>query len=308
MKVAVFGAGGVGGYVGGRLAEAGEDVHLIARGDHLEALRRDGLRVHSTAGDLSVDLPATDDPAEVGPCDLVLFCVKSYDTEAAAGRLGPLLKPRTAVVSLQNGVTNEAVLADVIGAEHVVGGVAYVLSTIEAPGVIDHESDGARLVVGELDGRHSDRLEAFRRACGAATGLDAEIADDIDVERWDKFAFICALSGMTAAVRRPIGEIRAVEETWAMFERMLGEVTDVAAAAGVDLPDDTADRWIDVTEDLGDEGYSSLHYDLTHGKRMELEALHGTVVSRAAEHGVDVPMHEAVYAVLKPWAVLNGGG
>lgn len=308
MKVAVFGAGGVGGYVGGRLAESGAEVHLIARGEHLQALREDGLRVRSPAGDVSVELPATDDPAEVGPCDYVLFCVKSFDTEAAAADLAPLLGDGTAVVSLQNGVDNERVLADAVGEDHVVGGVAYILSTIAEPGVIAHESDVADLVVGELDGRHSDRVEAFRAACASATGLDCEVSTDVEADLWEKFAFICALSGMTAAVRLPVGAIRSTDESWAMFERLLEEVVLVAAAAGIDLPDDTVDRWVALGEDLDEDGYSSLHYDMTHGKRMELDALHGAVVERAREMEVEAPMHEAVYGILGPWAERNAQG
>ena len=304
MKVAVFGAGGIGGLLGGRLARDGHEVHLIARGDHLAALREDGLRVESADGDFHVDVHATDDPEAVGPCDYVLFTVKSFDTEAAAADLDPLVGGDTAVISLQNGVDNEPTLAQAVGAEHVMGGVAYVFSTIGAPGVVEHQGGPDRYVVGELDGEESVRAVAFVEACGAA-GIDVDLVPDVRREIWEKTAFICAQSGMTAAVRLPLGAIREEPESWAMYRRIIEEACAVARAEGVDLPDDTVERWMSFAEGLEDEMYSSLHYDLTHEKRMELEGLHGAVRRRAAEHGVDVPTIDAVYAILKPWASRN---
>ena len=305
MKFAVFGAGGVGGYLGSRLADAGHDVHLLARGDHLEALRSDGLRIESIAGDTAVDPPATDDPADVGACDYVLFCVKSYDTRAAAADLAPLIGVDTAIVSFQNGVDNERWLADEVGADHVVGGVAYIFSTIAEPGTVEHTGGPARFVYGELDGRRTDRIEALDDALSASEGIDAVLADDIDVERWRKFAFICAQAGMTAATRVPLGELRETDASWTMYRRIVEEVCAVARAEGVDLPEDTVDQWLAFASDLDPEMTSSLHYDLTHGKRLELDALHGSVVRHAGNVDVDVPMNEAVHAILRPWAVRN---
>jgi len=306
MKVAVFGAGGVGAYLGGRLAQAGADVHLIARGDHLAALRESGLQVESVAGDFEVDLPATDDPAEVGPCDFVLFTVKAYDTESAAAQLGPLLGEHTAVITFQNGVDNEARIAGAVGREHVMGGVAQIFSTIGAPGVIQHTGGPARFVFGELDGSRSERAERFLDACERATGVDPELSTDVEVAVWEKAAFICAQSGMTAAVRLPLGDIRSVPESWGMYRRVVEEVVAVGRAAGVDLSGDAVDRLVDFAEGLEDDAYSSLHYDLTHGNRMEVEALYGAVRKRAGANGVEVPMNEALYAILAPWAVRNG--
>lgn len=307
IKIAVYGAGGVGGYFGGRLADAGADVHLIARGEHLEAIRRDGLRVESVFGDFHVDVPASDAPTEIGPCDYVLFTVKSVDTEAAARQLGPLLDDDTAVISLQNGIDNEAKLADEIGAEHVMGGVAYVLSYIADPGVIEHTGGPTSVVFGELDGSRSVRAERFLEWWDRA-GVDAELSEDIRAVLWEKAGFICALAGMTAAVRLPIGSIRSVPESWEMFRRLLEEVYTVAAAQGVELPDETVAEKMEMAEWLEADAYSSLHYDLTQGKPMELEALHGAVVRRAREADVDVPMNEAVYAILRPWAERNRTG
>ncbi|EMA08079.1 ketopantoate reductase [Haloarcula vallismortis] len=302
MKLCIFGVGGIGGYLGARLADAGHEVHLIARGEHLAALQSDGLRVESIHGDTAVDLPATDEPAEVGPCDAVLLCVKSNDTRAAAADMAPLLREGTAVVSFQNGVDNEAWLAETIDESHVVGGVAYIFSTIKEPGIVEHTGGPARFVYGELDGRRTERIESLDDALSASEGIDAVLADDIRVELWRKFAFICAHAGMTATTRRPVGDLRAYETTWAMYRRLIEEVCAVARAEGVALPDDTVAEWLDFAEELDPEMYSSLHYDLTHDKPMELDALSGSVVRHADEVGVDVPMNEAVTAILSPAA------
>jgi len=303
MKVAVYGAGGVGAYFGGRLAEAGVEVHLVARGDHLRALQRDGLRVESVHGDFALDLPATDDPGEIGPCDYVLFCVKSFDTEAAAERTQALLGEDTGVLSLQNGVDNERVLATELGREHVLGGVAYIFSTIAEPGVVSHTGGPGKILFGELDGRRTQRGERLLDACERA-GVGVELSENIQRELWRKAAFICAQAGTTAAVRLPLGDIRSTDESWAMYRRLLEEVVVVGEASGVDL-DGVVDEWLSFATELEDDTYSSLHYDMTHDKRMELEALHGAVLGRAREHEIDVPTTEAVYAVLAPWAERN---
>jgi 2-dehydropantoate 2-reductase len=304
-SIAVYGAGGVGAYFGGRLALAGADVSLIARGEHLEALRSGSLRVESIHGDFEVDLPATDDPADIGPVDYVLVCVKSFDTGTID--LDPLVGEDTAVVSLQNGVRNERILAEAVGEDHVLGGVCYIFSTIKEPGVVEHTGGPARIVFGELDGSVTDRAERFRDRCEHA-GIDVELAADVRVEMWEKFTFIVAQAGMTAAVRLPLGEIRDSEAAWAMYERLMREVKAVAAAEDAPLPEGTVDRWLAFARDLDADAYSSLHYDMTHGKRMELDAFHGTVVDLAAEHGIDVPACEAVYAILEPWAERNARG
>ena len=305
MKFAVFGAGGVGGYLGARLADAGHEVHLIARGDHLAALQSSGVRVESVAGDTVAECPATDDPADVGPCDYVLFCVKAYDTREAAADLAPLLDDETAVVSFQNGVDNEAWLADEIGDDHVVGGVAYIFSTIADPGVVAHTGGPARFVFGELDGARTPRIEALDDALSSCDGVEAVLTDDVRVELWRKFCLICAQAGMTATTRLPLGEIRETEASWTMYRRLMEEVSAVARAEGVDLPETVVDEWCAFAEDLDPEMYSSLHYDLIHDKRLELDALHGSVVRHAEDVDVDVPMNEAVDAILRPWAERN---
>lgn len=304
MKVAVFGTGGVGGYFGGRLALAGAEVHLIARGAHLEALRTSGLRVTSPKGDFQIDLPATDDPSQVGPCDYVLFSVKSFDTDDAAAPLPALMGDETAVVSFQNGVDNEARIARAVGREHVMGGAAYIFSGIVEPGLVAHTGGPARIVFGEMDGSRSQRAERFLEICQRAD-IDAELSDEINRVLWDKFAFICAQAGLTAAVRLPIGDVRTVAESWMAFKGVVEEVCAVAAAEGVELPGDTVNRHASFAEQLEAGGYSSLYDDLTNGRRMELEALHGTVVRYAHQHKISVPVSEAIYAILRPWAVRN---
>jgi len=302
MHIAVFGAGGIGGYLGARLADAGHEVDLLARGSHLEALRTDGLRVESVTGDTAADLPATDDPADIGPVDAVLFCVKSHDTRSAAATLDPLLGDDTAVVSFQNGVENERWLAEEVGERHVVGGVAYILSTIREPGVVEHTGGPARFVYGELDGERTDRIERLDAALRACDGVEAVLADDIEVELWRKFAFICAHSGMTAATRLPVGDIRDHEDSWRMYRRIIEEVCAVARANGISVPTGTVNEWVELAQSLDEESYSSLHYDLTHQKAMELDTLNASVVHHAAGTDIDVPMNEAVTAVLRPWA------
>jgi 2-dehydropantoate 2-reductase len=304
VKIAVYGTGGVGGYLGGRLALAGADVHLIARGSHLEAIRKNGLKVTSTKGDFEVDLPATDDLPEIGACDFVIFGVKSYDTDEAAPGLHPLIGDNTAVVTFQNGVDNEDKIARVVGEQHVLGGVAYIFSRISEPGVIAHTGGPARFIFGEMDGTPSDRAHQLLDMCVKAD-VDAKLSEDIVQLLWDKFAFICAQAGMTAAVRLPIGDIRDVEESREAFRSMVGEVVAVAAAEGVDLPADTLERHMSFADKLEPSGYSSLYDDLVTGRRMELEALHGTVLRRAERHNVQVPVSAAIYSILRPWAVRN---
>jgi 2-dehydropantoate 2-reductase len=300
MKVGVVGAGGVGGHYGGRLALAGAEVGLIARGAHLAAIRERGLGIRADDGDFTVCVAASEDPAEIGLCDAVLFCVKSYDTDQAAALLGPLLKPETGVVSLQNGVDNEEKIAARIGPEHVLGGVSFILAHIAEPGVVEQVGSVRRVIFGELDGSRSERvtrlLTEFRRA-----EIDSDLADDIRVVLWDKFAYLCALAGLTAVTRLPIDELLAVPETRKLFREIVREVSLVARAEGVELADDIVEQKTAFAETLGPSSFSSLHHDLVTGHRLELDALHGELTRRAARRGVHVPVSEMIYSLLRPW-------
>lgn len=304
MRIAVLGAGGVGGYFGGRLAQAGEDVSLIARGAHLAALRDNGLSVTSPLGNFATDVFATDQPSAVGPVDVVLFTVKAQHTAEAADGLGPLIGPDTAVVSLQNGLGNEEIIDAAVGPGHVLGGVAYILATIGEPGTIVHSGGPASVIFGELDGGRTERsrrlLDAFRQA-----KVNATLSTDIRTVMWDKFALICALAGVTAAIRLPIGEIRENPASWELFGRLLREAATVAASEGVELSEETLTRQERFALGLEPGVFSSLHYDLTHGKPMELDALHGELLRRADVGSVDVPATRAVHAILRPWEARN---
>jgi 2-dehydropantoate 2-reductase len=300
-----MGAGGMGGYFGGRLARAGEPVAFVARGDHLRAIQAGGLVVRSITGDFAVRAPATDDPRRVpelmGPVDLVLFCVKSYDTAAAAEAIRPALGPDTAVLTLQNGVVNEETLGRALGPERVLGGLVYGFAVIEAPGVIRH-TQGGRIVFGELDGAVRPRtariLEAGRRA-----GFPIEIAPDIRRALWEKYLTICALSGMTALSRRPIGDVRACPESRRMYRAILEELAALARAEGVALADDAVEQGMAGADRLDADSYASLYHDLTRGRRLELEALQGHAVRLGARHGIPTPTLACVYAALRPAAL-----
>ncbi|MGH2429048.1 MAG: 2-dehydropantoate 2-reductase [Candidatus Limnocylindria bacterium] len=304
MKIAVFGSGAVGGYFGARLASAGSDVQFVARGENLAVMRERGLDVESVFGDMHLDPAAfgvTDDPASIGPSDMVLFTVKSYDTDAAAASLAPLLHARTGVISLQNGIDNEERIAGRIGAEHILGGAAFLFAHRAGPGHIRHTGGPARIVFGEMDGRRSERIEAFLAECGRAR-IAADVAPDIQVALWSKFVFLCAQAGLTAATREPIGVIRETPDTAALFRRVMEEIVSLGRAEGVALPDDLVERQLEFAASLEPNGRSSMYDDMVAGRPMELEALLGEVVRRGAQAGVATPVSETLYAVLLPTA------
>ncbi|GLZ48983.1 2-dehydropantoate 2-reductase [Actinomycetospora sp. NBRC 106375] len=300
LRVAMMGTGGVGGYFGARLADSGHDVAFLARGRHLEAIRRDGLRVHSPLGDLSLPDPrATDDPAEVGPVDMVVVGVKLWDTEQAVSSLAPMQGDRTAVVSLQNGVMKDDVLARTVGAAHVLGGVCYIAATIAEPGVIEHSGSLQRIVIGEFDGTRSPRVEAFRAALADA-GVDVDVAVSEQIERttWEKFVFLVGLSGTTSLARTTIGPIRSHPRSRAFLYDVMDEVVQVARAQGVALPADFADDRLAFVDTVPATMTSSMHRDLERGHRLEVDWLSGDVVARGARLGVSTPANRAIAEVL----------
>src|SRR5262249_35022017 len=265
------------------------------------AIRRDGLRVHSlTEGERVVKIDAVETLDGGAPADAVLFCVKSYDTESAATALRPVIGPDTAVVSLQNGVDNEEQIDRVLRRSHAVGGAAYVLAGIEAPGVIAHRF-GGRIVFGELSGRATPRCERLRDALAAASVL-VEISADIRRVLWEKYLFICAQAGLTALTRCPIGIVRGIPETWRMFRTILEEVTALARASGVTLPANVVETLVKQGEAMPATLMASLGNDLMQGRRLELEALHGYAARLGERLEIATPAVSAVYAALKPHA------
>lgn len=299
VRIAVVGAGGVGGYFGGRLTEAGADVVFVARGAHLRALRTTGLRIDSPNG--SVHLPhvnATDDPATIGPVDIVLFAVKLYDAEAATKMLPPLLGPDTAVVPLQNGVEGPDIVSRAIGSANTVGGTVYVSAVIAEPGLIRHTAMD-QLFFGELDHRRTPRLERFLEACTPAK-FRPTLSDDIQVDIWTKFVRLSVFSGMTAATRSPIGPIINDPDLLAMLKAAVREGTLVAQAKGVRVPDDAPERVEKAYRALPPHAKASMLEDLERGRRLELPWLSGAVVRIGEEVGVPTPIHRFITTILKP--------
>ncbi len=300
LSIVVMGTGGVGGYFGARLARAGDAVTFVARGAHLEAIQRRGLTIRSTVeGEYTVRAEAVASLAGRPPADVVLFCVKAFDTDTAAAVIRPVVGPHTAVVSLQNGVDNEARIDAILGPGHAVGGAAYVFAVIESPGVVAHRFAG-RIVFGEMDGRVSERCQRLQAAFARA-GVPAEVSPDIQRVLWEKYLFISAQAGVTALTRCPTGVIRAVPETWRLYRTLLEELAAVARAAGVRLAPDVVESIVKQAAGLAADTTSSLASDLARGRRLELEALHGHAARLGERLGVPTPAIATVYAALKPY-------
>lgn len=302
MKIAILGSGGVGGYFGGRLAAAGSDVTFIARGAHLDAIRRNGLRLTSPRGDAHIARPkAVETIAEAGPVDLVLVGVKLWDTEAVAASLVPLAEAGAAILSLQNGVQKDDILRARAPAGAVMGGVCYIAATIAEPGVIAHAGTLQRLVFGEYGGARSARGEAFLRACAEA-GIDAEFSDAIEQLIWEKFVFLVGLSGTTALFRTTIGAIREDAGHRAMLLDAMRETVAVGRAKGVPLPEDFADGRLAFCDTIPAGMTSSMRTDLERGNRLELPWLSGGVVEMGRALGVPTPVNAAIVDALAPFA------
>jgi 2-dehydropantoate 2-reductase len=305
MKIAVMGSGGVGGFYGGHLAHAGYDVSFIARGSHLAAMREDGLAIENPPrGHVHIPRVAvTDDPATIGVADVVLIAVKLWDTEAAAYAVAPLVGPKTAVLSLQNGVTKDDILRRALGEAPVVGGVVYVAANIVRPGVIRQTGTMQRCVFGEYDGRRSERVEALHDALLHA-GLKAEISDDIRRTLWEKYVVVVGLSGSTTTMRSTIGPIREHPQTRAFLCDLMKETVAVGRAHGINLPEDYAEQRLVFVDSLAADITSSMHHDLNSGNRLEVPWLSGGVVQLGQKVGVPTPANRAVSDIL----ALQAGG
>lgn len=305
MKIAMMGSGGVGGFFGGRLAKAGHDVRFIARGSHLAALRAQGLTIENEPqGNIHIPkVNATEDPASIGTVDLVILSVKLWDTEAAAQQVKPIVGPDTAVLSLQNGVTKDAIMRRVFGDKAVMGGVCYVATHISRPGTIRQTGTMQRIVVGEYGGRKSKRAEELHAAL-ASSGVTAELSDDVRRSIWEKYVFLVGLSATTTTMRRTLGPIRSNAQTRTFLHDVIREVVAVGRAHGVALPEDYADNRLAFGDTLPADMTSSMHHDLEKGNRLEVEWLSGGVVKLGKEKGVPTPCNRAVCDIL----ALHAGG
>jgi 2-dehydropantoate 2-reductase len=300
MRVAIFGAGGVGAYFGARLAEADAELNVVARGAHLDAIRADGLRVDSVLGDMHVrPAIASDDPADIGPVDVVLLGVKTWQVPEVAPALVPLLGPETIVVPLQNGVETVEQLAPVVGGEHVVGGVCGGFCFIVGPGHVRHIGGTTFIKFGRLDGRRSRRVGALRDAFVRA-GVDVEVPDDIRVALWEKFLLVVSFGGLGAVTRAPIGVLVKEPGTRELLMRGMREIEAVGRALGVALPGGVVERALAVLDSVTPSGTSSLQRDVAAGKRSELDEWTGAVVRLGRRAGVPTPLHDFLYAVLLP--------
>lgn len=307
LKIAIQGAGGVGGYFGGRLAQSGAEVTFLCRGAHLAAIRERGLRVESVAGDFVIDAArATDQIEEVGPVDFVLICVKAFQLEAAARQLGPLLGPRTLVVPTQNTIESIRRLPQIVGAEHVVGGFCRILSSRAAPGLIRHVGATPDITFGHLDGHADPRLEALRDLF-TQVGVTATIAPDIVAKLWEKLIFVATLGGIGALARAPIGVVRTVPECRAMLEAGMREIEQLGRARGIAIAPGIVESYMGYIDRLEPTSVASMQRDLQSGRTSELYECVGALVQAAREIGQPMPIHTLVFAALLPVELRNRG-
>ena len=300
MRIAVVGTGGIGGPYGASLAAAGADVTFVARGAHLAAIRESGLRVEGDRGEIHIrPAQATDDIAEIGTADFVLFCVKLWDVEEAGASLRTILGPETAVVPLQNGVDAAERLIAVLGTEAIMGGTAFVTGNIAAPGVIRQTGTYQRMTFGELDGRISDRGQRLRELCEKA-GFEGVLSSDIRVPVWEKFILLVPLSGLNALTRVPLGKWRDDPDLLALYEAALRETVAVGVAEGVRLSPDSVEKGMAMMRSMPPYHMTSMGNDLLRGTRLELPWFAGKVVELGRRHGIPTPVNGFIYAALKP--------
>ncbi len=297
MRIAIMGSGGLGGYFGARLAQGGADVTFIARGAHLEAMRSHGLMIE---GPEPLHLPqvrAVQDPAEAGPQDFVLFGVKLWDTEESLRLIRPMVGPETTIISFQNGVLKDEYLRAAYEPARIMGGVAYIATTIDRPGVIRQTGPLQRLIFGEFDGSRSSRAEALLEACLRGQ-IKAEISPDIQRDIWQKYVFLVGISGTTTTMRSRIGPIRTNPQTRAFLLDVMREVVAVGRAQGVDLDEDYAEQRLAFADGVAPDMTSSMHHDLERGNRLEVRWLSGGVVSLGQQVGVPTPLNRAIFDIL----------
>ena len=307
MRIAIFGTGAVGGYFGGRLAASGEDVTFIARGQHLDAIRQNGLRVTSPNGDFVVrPAKVTDDSSAVGVVDAVLVAVKAWQVPEVAPAIKPMMGPETFVVPLQNGVDAVNQLAEALERDHVIGGLCKILSSVAAPGRIQHSGMEPYVAFGELDTSASSRTERLFRAFKQA-GVTVELPPDINVAIWKKFALIASWSGMGALTRVPIGLLREVPETRRMLENAMREITRIASANGVELESDIVKRTMEVVDSAPATATTSMQRDIAAGLPSELDSQNGAAVRLGKRVGVETTVNSFIYYCLQPLELVARG-
>ena len=297
MRIAVLGSGGIGGYYGALLAKAGHDVSFIARGAHLEAMQQRGLTLRTPDGDSTIPVTAVADTRTVGAVDLVLFCVKSYDTEPAAQALAPLMARDTAVVTLQNGVDNVEAIASVVGSGTVLVGVVYIALQLAGPGMVQRTGGEGKIVLGELGRTLTERVQRIASAF-QQSGVPHQVSTDINRVLWEKFLFIAGVGGVTALARSGIGPLLASPEGRTLLTTSCEEIAAVARAERVPLPAEAVDRAVEQAATLPPQWRSSLARDLEDGRRLEVEALSGAVVRRGLKLGLPTPIHQTIAACL----------
>ena len=300
MRIAVFGTGGVGGYFGGRLAQLGEDVVFIARGEHLRAIKEKGLKVDTRDGDFVIHpAAATDNVNEVGVVDLVIVGVKAWQVPDAARAIKPLVGANTVVLPLQNGVDAAAQLVATLGPDNVIGGLCRIVSFVVGPGHIRHAGFTPSVIIGELDNRRTDRIVALEQLFKRA-GVEISIAADIQVALWTKFLFIASFSGIGAMANAPAGVIRTDPHWRTQMLRAMQEIYALAHARGINLPPNSIDAVTASVDGLPEDATSSMQRDIAAGKPSELESQNGAVVRMAREAGIEVPTHSTIYQTLQP--------
>jgi 2-dehydropantoate 2-reductase len=303
MRIAFMGSGGLGGYFGARLCAGDCEVHFIARGRHLQAMRDEGLRIEGPNAMHIARVNATDDPREVGVVDFVMLCVKLWDTEQALRQIRPMVGPATTIISFQNGVLKDQDLRAAFDESQIMGGVAYVATTVDRPGVVRQTGPMQRLIFGEFDGSRSARGQALLAAC-TAVGIDAELSLSILREIWQKYVFLVGLSGTTTTIRKPIGPIREHPQTRAFLLDVMREVVAVGRAHGADLAEDYARVRLELADGVAYDMTSSMHHDLERGNALEVRWLAGGVVELGRRAGVATPLNRAIADIL----ALHEGG
>jgi len=301
MKIAILGTGAVGGYLGGRLAQAGKDVTFIARGKHLDAIVAEGLQVQSINGDFIIHpVTATDRPENIGNVDLVLCCVKSWQVPEVTGAIRMLVGPETLVIPIQNGVEAHTILSQELGAKHVLPGLCRMISMVEAPGHIRHAGADPYFTFGELDGRFTERTGKVAEEFTGAKGLTVEVSRNIIPELWKKFMLIAPWGGVGAITRSPIGIFRSMPETRKILIKSIQEVFDVAHANGVKIEEGAVDATIGFIDQLPPDGTASMQRDIMEGRPSELNEQCGAVVKYGKQGGIQTPVNRLIYHSLLP--------